>query len=55
MLRYLFDHLNMDANALDFDGRTPLDCIPRRGPSDKEEDFALCRTLLNDAMIVSLS
>ena len=37
VLRYLFLELSMDALQLDFDGRTNLDCVPRRGTHDSGE------------------
>ncbi len=45
VLRYLREDLNMDGfQQEDFDGRTPIDCIPRRGPPELE----LCREYLTD-------
>ena len=43
VLKYLYEELNMDGfSQEDFDGRTPLDCIPRRGPPEIEQ----CRDYL---------
>ena len=55
VLRYLFLELSMDALQMDFDGRTPLDCVPRRGTHDNEEDLRKCRELINAMMIPATS
>lgn len=55
VLRYLFNELGMDAGQLDFDGRTPLDCVPRKGNFDNEDDLKICRELINTKMIASAS
>ena len=41
----------MDALQMDFDGRTALDCVPRRGAHKNEEDLRRCRELINAMMI----
>lgn len=41
----------MDALQMDFDGRTALDCVPRRGAHKNEEDLRRCRELFNAMMI----
>jgi hypothetical protein len=51
VLRYLFLELSMDALQMDFDGRTALDCVPRRGAHENEEDLRRCRELINAMMI----
>jgi ankyrin repeat protein len=43
VLKYLYEELNMAGfDQEDFDGRTPLDCIPRRGPDELQQ----CRDYL---------
>jgi ankyrin repeat protein len=45
VLKYLHEDLNMDGfEQEDFNGRTPLDCVPRRGPPVVD----LCRDYLTD-------
>ena len=55
VLRYLLLELSMDALSMDFDGRTALDCVPRRGTHDNEEDLRRCRELINAMMIPPLN
>ena len=37
VLQYLHESLNMDFNQLDFDGRLPLECVPRGGGPDIDQ------------------
>jgi ankyrin repeat protein len=47
VLQYLHEHLGMDVlYAEDFDGRTPIECIPRRGP----EELQACRDYLDSLL-----
>ena len=46
VLRYLWEDLSMTQQflMLDIDGRTPIECIPRRGPPELE----LCRDYMRE-------
>lgn len=52
VLKYLHEDLGLDVcTAEDFDGRTPLECIPRRG----QEELQFCREYLQSLLGVTMS
>ena len=46
VLRYLYHTLNVDVMQEDFDGRTPLECIPKMHMGGSAEGVVSCREFL---------